>query len=359
MSSRLTLERTLARMGSLAWGVDLSHHQGSAGLDDELVDEVEFDELADAGCRFVILKATEGRVYRDPQWPRSAAALVERGVEGLDADHGIACVGSYHYTRIDSDADSPDDARIEADDHVRALESIPGWLDLPGRPWGDFEWHGSLDPKHTFDAVRRNIDWSVAWAERVDELLGREAGIYTGINVWRGRFGSTPAHLHRPLWAARYIDPPGRAPTIPVGDDKQPWRPIIHQWTGDGTLPGVRRRVDVNVVQHPDPAAALRTIAGAPARSQLRPRDWLARLLPPRLPTLRLVQGTQGPLVASAQGLLLARGEAPEGLTNAQGQPDGKLGPRTLAALERHLGPRAEIEARGWLDLLNGKDDDP
>jgi len=346
---RLTLDETLARMGSAPWGVDVSHHQGGVGLDDEFADDLELDELVNAGCRFVIVKATEGRHYRDPQWHRSASALVQRGCEGPEAAEGLACVGSYHFARIDSDS-SLEDARAEADDHVRALESIPGWLDLPGRAWGDFEWHGSLDPKTTHDAARRNVEWSDAWATRVDELLGRESGIYTGINVWRGRFASSDVHLHRPLWAARYIDPPGRAPAIPVGPDKTPWEPLIHQWTGEATLPGARRRIDANVIQG-DAVAGLRRLAGEPAR--LRPLAWLTKLLPPRLPTLELEPGTRGPLVASVQGLLLARGETPAGLTDARGNPDGHLGPQTAAAIARHLGQRTEIDARGWLELID------
>lgn len=371
-AAELTVEQTLARVAGHVWGVDLSHWQGEAGLDDPADDEVELDELAQAGCRFVLVKATEGRGSTDRQWKRTAGTLVARGVEGPASSSGLAAVGSWHYARIDSGWQAPEaDARAEAEDHVRAIEAVPGWLDLPGRPWLDAEWFGSLAPAEVRDAVERNQAWVLSWLSRVDELLGAPgiAGVYTGPNVWAGRFGRLDVGDRR-LWVARYIRPPGQAEPLLVGPagHRREWTPTVHQWTGSGRVPGIDRRVDVNVLH---PGAELRELVARPAvvypATSAGLVGWVeiaARMAEATLarfdlpPDLDLRPGVSGPAVALLQGVLLGRGRGPSGLVGPDGRPDGKLGPATLAAARAELdalGLRGvdSISLRVWLALLS------
>jgi GH25 family lysozyme M1 (1,4-beta-N-acetylmuramidase) len=202
----------VARAGVTVPGVDVSHWQG----------EIDWRAVADAGQRFVFLKATDDVDYVDPTFAVNRAQARANGL----------LVGAYHFARPDP---SRGDARREARHFVAIVDPGPGDL----LPVLDMETSQGLDQ----EGVTR---WARTWVRVVRGLTGVTPLVYTSPYGWSSRTGDTPllARDGAPLWVAHWGV---HAPTLPAnGWDGHGW--VVWQHTSTGHVPGIRGNVDLDRV---------------------------------------------------------------------------------------------------------------
>ncbi len=202
----------VARAGATVPGVDVSHWQG----------DIDWSAVADAGQRFVFLKATDDVDYVDPTF---AVNRTQARANGL-------LVGAYHFARPDP---SRGDARREARHFVAIADPGPGDL----LPVLDMETSQGLDQ----EGVTR---WARTWVRVVRGLTGVTPLVYTSPYGWASRTGDTPllARDGAPLWVAHWGV---SAPTLPAnGWDGRGW--VVWQHTSTGHVPGIRGDVDLDRV---------------------------------------------------------------------------------------------------------------
>jgi lysozyme len=207
-------------------GIDVSHHNG----------EVDWFAVAGSEVRFGYAKATDGHSFVDPQFGRNWAQMREAGL----------LRGAYHFAR------PGEDPEVQAV-HFVSVVGTPSWEELP--PALDLE----VDGRRSGPDI---LEWTVAFLQRAEALLGRSFAMYTG-GLWRRRLAPlAPATFGtRLLWTARY----GSAePVVPA-----PWtRWDIWQFT-DGQsgrvqpIPGVRGLVDCDRFR--GELAELQALAAQPA----------------------------------------------------------------------------------------------
>ena len=201
---------THGRVGPTISGLDVSHWQGA----------VDWSRVADAGKRFVFLKATDDDDYVDPTFATNRAGARANGLS----------VGAYHFARPDP---SPGDARQEARFFVRVANPRPGDL----LPVLDMETSQGLNQ----DGV---TSWARTWVGTVRELTGVTPLVYTSPYGWSSRTGDTPllARDGAPLWVAHWGV---SAPTLPADDwGGRGW--VVWQHTSEGHVPGIAGDVDLD-----------------------------------------------------------------------------------------------------------------
>jgi GH25 family lysozyme M1 (1,4-beta-N-acetylmuramidase) len=188
-------------------GIDVSHHNG----------EVDWIAVARSDVKFGYAKATDGPSFVDPQFARNWAQMREAGL----------LRGAYHFARPSEDPD------VQAL-HFASVLGTPSWGELP--PSLDLEVDGGR-------SAREILDWTVAFLQRAEALVGRRFAMYTG-GLWRRLLAAlaSPSFGTRLLWTARYNSV---EPVVPA-----PWsRWDIWQFT-DGqsgqvlSVPGVRGHLD-------------------------------------------------------------------------------------------------------------------
>jgi GH25 family lysozyme M1 (1,4-beta-N-acetylmuramidase) len=186
-------------------GHDVSGHQGP----------VDWRAAADAGAKFVFVKATEGTGFISPQFDQQYNGAHDAGI----------IRGTYHFARPDvSDGASQANYFI---DHGGGWsndgKTLPGALDMEYNPYGDTCY--GLDPATMTAWIK---DFTKTYLARV----GRSALIYTSTRWWKQCTGNSPAFGNtNPLWLARYAPDIGE---LPAGWDKQ----SIWQFANSGNLPG-------------------------------------------------------------------------------------------------------------------------
>lgn len=333
-------QATMEKVAKHIWGVDVSHHQG----------RVDYEALDVAGCEFAIVKATEGQTHRDPRWAEN----------GIGAQLSGLYYGAFHFARIDTDTEDPLDARLEAENHSRAIDAVGGatWIENPLCLGSviDLEWFGSLSAEDERDAIAKNVAWAYAYCEHVERLLGRSPIVYTGPNVWRERFGGAGDLAHLPLWQVD-LGKPGQFAPIEAGVEG--WPAVLHQFSHRGRVPGIRARVDVNIAT----AGMLGLEQLADARIIRRGGNVVSPIQALMRNLLGVGEAKLADLdreeAATLQGLLLARGLGPQGLVDRAGRPDGKIGAATIAAVTKFKASRGlnagdGLTARDWVELLRG-----
>lgn len=282
-------------------GIDISRHQGV----------VDHQEVAKSGMRFCIVKATEGRDYIDPMFAANIKKIREVASSGL-----TYFPGAYHFARPSSDGGGYQDGKAEAEDFCDAIQLHCGDIQhnfLP--PALDFE-------EYSNDNATKNIPWIEGWIEVVENRLKRTPMIYTGANVWRYEVGNTNRFVNYPLWQVAYSESATAPPTMPWPT----W--TLWQWSGGGKfafappVPGVGV-VDVNRFK----GSMDEFLAFANVKKEV------VYPAPSGPVDIKTLEGSVNPLVARIQGLLLANGYGPSGLTGTNGRPDGKSGPKTQEAL--------------------------
>lgn len=193
-------------------GIDVSHHQGA----------IDWPAVAKAGIQFAYCKATEGVDYVDPMYYHNISQA---------SDIGLA-VGAYHFARVGATGvDLSTDARAEAQDFATCIDRAPYFYDRP--PVLDIEWD-----KRSKDIEPPNVvAWCLEFLREVQAITGRTCMVYTGPNFWRYRMARSTALFSWPLWLASYKRSPQAIPG---------WQTTVWQYTGKGTIAGVRGHVDRN-----------------------------------------------------------------------------------------------------------------
>ena len=185
-------------------GIDISHYQGN----------INWKRLAQTRSgefpiRFVFMKATEGGDHRDDMF-----------LQHFDSARKHRIIrGAYHFFRPHTDA------RKQADFFIRNVKLVAG--DLP--PVLDVEDRGKRSKEELQQAVK-------IWLERVESHYGVKPILYTSYK-FRMRYLDNPAFDAYPYWIAHYY----------VDSVRYEGRWHFWQHTDVGTVPGVEKKVDLDV----------------------------------------------------------------------------------------------------------------
>ncbi|MGG1639848.1 GH25 family lysozyme [Paenibacillus sp. NRS-1782] len=197
-----------ARKKDNAQGIDVSHHQGN----------IDFKKVAADGISFVFIKATQGRSFRSKTFLKFVK----------DAKAAGLMIGAYHY--IDDSATTPELARQEAENFVKAINDAGGapTFDLP--PVMDYESNKSGLSKAALTSVAK------AFLQEVERLTGVRPIVYT----YPSFIGNFTGLSNYPLWIARYS-----ATQVPFGASGWSrwdfWQ--YSDGSAGGTLPSGTRKV--------------------------------------------------------------------------------------------------------------------
>ena len=197
---------------SITEGIDVSNWQGT----------IDWTAVAASGKRFAYLKASEGTTFVDWTYASNRAQAKAAGVS----------VGAYHFAQPDA---TPGDAVAEADHFLATAQIAQGEL----LPVLDLE----VANGQTVTALQA---WVQAFMGRVLERTGAPGVIYVSPNFWKTYMGDTnwfALNGYRTLWAAHWTS--ATAPSVPAGNwGGQGW--TFWQYSSNGTVPGIRGRVDLN-----------------------------------------------------------------------------------------------------------------
>jgi len=185
--------------GGFIPGLDVSRWQGV----------IDWPAVAEAGYKFVFIKATEGTAYIDPRLAANWKGAREAGLK----------VGAYHFFWPSLAAQK------QAQHFLTALGDMK--LDLPlaldvGKPGkGDIG-----------GAVKTCL-------YLIEEWDARKPLLYTAKFIWDENVAQDFGWERWPLWVANYGV---RAPALPEGWDT--W--LFWQYTNMGLVPGIQGRVDLD-----------------------------------------------------------------------------------------------------------------
>jgi lysozyme len=193
-------EISVGRAADKVLGIDVSHHN----------DIEDWQVLQAANISFVILKATDGLDYLDPDFTSRFSQLSQFGFVR----------GAYHFFETD------DDPEQQADWFISNVQLVPG--DLP--PIVDIE---RIKGPVSGD-VHKNFK---IFLSRLEAHYGARPVIYTGPTFWDHVMKQ---HFPRyPLWIAQYDV---EAPLVPDG-----WKAwTFWQHTNDFAVPGLQDPLDAS-----------------------------------------------------------------------------------------------------------------
>jgi GH25 family lysozyme M1 (1,4-beta-N-acetylmuramidase) len=185
-------------------GHDVSGHQGP----------VDWPAAANAGAKFVYIKATEGTGFVSPQFTQQ-----------YNGSYAVGLVrGAYHFARPDVS-----DGATQANYFIAHGggwsgdgKTLPGALDMEYNPYGDTCY--AKDPGSL-------VAWIQSFSDTYRARTGRLPTIYTSTSWWKKCTGNSPAFGANPLWLARYNTQVGE---LPAGWSSQ----SIWQFADQGVLPG-------------------------------------------------------------------------------------------------------------------------
>lgn len=201
--------RPAAGADAFLYGIDVSHWQRAP----------RWQQVKDAGVRFVIARATYSNTGLDEQYARNRTVLRNKRIPFT----------AYHHAGPDLTAG---DAVAEAD-HFVDVAMLDGRNLLPAL---DLKTHGELDA----NALQ---DWVKAWLARVEERLGVKPMIYAPTALWINWMGNSTwfAENGYRFWVKDWSV---ESPTLPADN----WGGL--GWTlwqtGKGPVPGIRGTVDQN-----------------------------------------------------------------------------------------------------------------
>ena len=195
--------------------------------------EIDWEVVANAGIKYCWVKCSEGTTFKS-----------KGRQERLDGARAFGIhVGGYHFARPDTyQSLELKDARDEAHNFIDCY-GTPQSADLV--PALDLE-SGLLKNNHNY-----NLDWINEWCYTVEQELGlqpRKIIMYsarwaTASRIIKAEPGLLNQLSEHPLWWAEYNE---TAEPDPV-KSLSPWKSwAIHQWTGHGSVPGIKGRVDLN-----------------------------------------------------------------------------------------------------------------
>ena len=162
----------------------------------------------------VIVKATEGRGYRNPAMAAQVASAMAAGKR----------LGLYHFV---SAGNTPAE---EADNFLGTVVQLDDFV-----PVLDFE-----------PADRSRVTWAAEWLNLVEAALGVRPWIYMDSST-AGRDDWGAVRASTPLWVARYPSSQRVDGYSPPGDYRVAgWQTVGWQYTENGFLPGWSDRLDLN-----------------------------------------------------------------------------------------------------------------
>lgn len=190
-------------------GIDVSSHQ--AGID-----------IAAVPADFVIVKATGGTSYANPEFRRQADAAIAAGRK----------LGVYHYAREDS---CPGDASTEAAHFLNAFAPYKG------RAIPILDWEGS--------ATALGNSWAAKWLRAVQRDTGATPWFYSYSSYING-YDCTKL-VEWPLWVAAYYagyEQMGYQDDPPLFGGTGAWeKAVAYQYTGTGRVPGYGGDLDLSI----------------------------------------------------------------------------------------------------------------
>jgi GH25 family lysozyme M1 (1,4-beta-N-acetylmuramidase) len=201
---------TIAATGPV-YGIDISRWNGL----------VDFARVRQSGKRFVIAKATEGRLYTDDAYARNRAGAMAAGL----------AFTAYHFAHPDPSAG---DATREAD-HFITVASLR---------------HGMLVPALDLESgqvlgTAALQTWVKTWLRRVNVRLGVKPIIYTTPGFWQSYMGNTrwfADNGYQVVWVAHWD---AQTPATPASNwSGHAW--TFWQYSSCGTVPGVSGCVDLD-----------------------------------------------------------------------------------------------------------------
>ena len=205
-------------------GIDVSAYQ----LD------TDWKAVASAGVKFMWRKATEGQTHVNSERGDDPGDGIAFARDAVRAQNQGILTGFYHFGRPDTGSSNPEkDAHAEAGHFLRWVFS--DLSDLP--PVVDLEKGRKNDPNY-------NAKWLVRFCDIVEQSFHRRCVIYTASWAYDLYLkGADPALIEyikrRPLWLADYDGKPDNETRI--------WDEYsVHQFTGTGSIPGVKGNCDVN-----------------------------------------------------------------------------------------------------------------
>lgn len=170
---------------------------------------------------FVIVKATQGISYLNPDFKRSVIATQAAG----------KLLGMYHYA-------GGGGAEAEAEHFLYAVRNYlkDGILVL--------DWESQSNVNFG------NVDYAKRWLDHVRSKTGITPFIYMSKSVCRAYNWTSVAPVY-PLWAAQYKNYKETYYQQAPWTDKWSWgawaSPLIYQYTSSGKLPGYNGRLDLDI----------------------------------------------------------------------------------------------------------------
>jgi GH25 family lysozyme M1 (1,4-beta-N-acetylmuramidase) len=208
---RSTATRTSTVATGPVDGIDISRWNGP----------VDFARVRQSGKRFVIAKATEGRLYTDDAYARNRAGAMASGL----------AFTAYHFAHPDRTAG---DATREAD-HFVAVAGLR---------------HGMLIPALDLESgqilgTTALQTWVKTWLRRVYARLGVKPIIYTTPGFWQGYMANTSWFAdngYRVVWVAHWD---ASTPATPAGNwGGHAW--TFWQYSSCGRVSGISGCVDLD-----------------------------------------------------------------------------------------------------------------
>jgi GH25 family lysozyme M1 (1,4-beta-N-acetylmuramidase) len=235
-------------------GVDVASYQHPDGA------AINWPDVAAAGVKFAVVKATEGAYYQNPN---ALTDLADARAAGLS-------VGAYAFA-IPNGNGASSRAVVQADYLLRYLgadsSTVPIMLDIEYDPYvssdGTNQCYG-LKPAAM-------VSWVSAFDAQVQRKTGRLPVIYTPPSWWNTCAGGSTAFGQIPLWVPAYTN--AASPGLPTGWSN--WS--IWQYTSSGTVNGIDDAGHTDLDQlNPGMIALLdpghqQTVAGSPVDWQLKP----------------------------------------------------------------------------------------
>ena len=215
-------KQTLSRLGiNVTAATDLSSWNGT----------VDFKKMMAAGVSHGWIKLTEGTTHQNPG----------REKKFEDARRLGFTVGAYHFGRSDTYAGDPRDWEKEANNFLIQLEKV-GCHSGDLVPVLDVEAGMKTDDNH-------NVDWSLNWLEYVGRETNSTPMVYTARWAWqlflmKADKAQLDKLLEYPVWYAAYL----RGKRLIGPEDKlRGWKEWdVWQYTGHGSLDGIKGRCDLN-----------------------------------------------------------------------------------------------------------------
>ena len=182
-------------------GIDVSKHNGT----------IDFNKVVADDYQFAFIKASEGKTYQDEAFDRNYRDARQAGLK----------VGAYHFFRKNRTG------REQADNLLSVIKDKP--MDLPlvidlEDDWGN---GATVSRKEAIDRVIEMID--------ILDDKGYQVMIYTNLDGYEKYYKNMLVDCD--LWLCSFTSP-----------DLLPDKPhLIQQFSHEGTVDGVKGKVDLNV----------------------------------------------------------------------------------------------------------------